>query len=149
MGVCTGNRLFVEAGAPERVTPEAAVAAWHANYATMDAGACASGRHHPHAGGGGDRQRPAGAGTGRRHRPREEREVDRGQAQALLDPPDITTTRGLRARAVIAVLLGDSHRTAREHAGAVGVVTGRSVLGWCASAQQPPQPQVQACDPVG
>ena len=66
------------------------------------------------------------------------------QAQALLNVPDITTTKGLRARAIIAVLLGGAlrrcaarrspmgavradscrrqgRRTAREHAGGVGV----------------------------
>ena len=68
-----------------------------------------------HAGGRGDGRRAAGAGIARRHRPSEEREVigvrsgrwlTLRQAQALLNVPDISTTKGMRDRAIIAVLLG-------------------------------------------
>ena len=73
---------------------------------------------HPPAGGRGDRQRPAGAGTGRGRRPREARKVESAsglanwptlrQAQALA--PDITTTKRLHVRAILAVFLGGALR---------------------------------------
>jgi hypothetical protein len=60
----------------------------------------------------------AGAGIGRRHRPREERKVESAsglanwptlrQAQALA--PDITTTKRLHVRAILAVFLGGALR---------------------------------------
>jgi hypothetical protein len=74
----------------------------------------------------------AGAGIGRRHRPREERKVESAsglanwptlrQAQALA--PDITTTKRLHVRAILAVFLGGALRRSAVAALADGRCSG-------------------------
>ena len=84
------------------------------------------------AGGRGDGRRAAGAGAGRRHRRSEERKVESAsglanwptlrQAQALA--PDITTTKRLHVRAILAVFLGGALRRSAVAALADGRCSG-------------------------